>query len=123
MIKILIVDDEKGICDFVGDFFERRGHQVFKLTDPSNALAILNKEKPQIILLDILMPKLNGLELLRKIRQTNNLVKVIMVTVADDPSTREKAFNLGADDFVSKPFTLDSLESTVMTKIQELIES
>ena len=121
MIKMLIVDDEKGICDFVGDFFKRRGHKVVTLTNPQNALALVEKENPQIILLDILMPTMDGLTVLRKIREVNKAVKVVMVTVADDPQTRDKAFRLGANGFIGKPFNTEYLESVVMTKIQELV--
>jgi len=121
MIQMMIVDDEKGICDFVGDFFKRRGHKVFTVTNPLNAAAVAGKENPQIILLDIVMPKMGGLDVLKKIRETNKEVKIIMVTVADDPETKGKAFELGANDFVSKPFNTDYLEAVVMSKIQELV--
>jgi len=120
MIKILVVDDEKGVCDFVGGFFKKFGHPVLKVTDPFEAAAVVEKERPQIILLDLKMPKMDGFEVLKQIRQIDKQAKVIMVTVSDDAQTRQKAQELGADAFVKKPFSTDYLRDTVMSKIQEL---
>ena len=121
MIKILVIDDEQGICDFISDFFERRGHIVFTAADPGEALLVLKKEKPHIILLDIMMPQMSGLDLLKKIREKNKHVKIIMVTVVDDTASKKEAFNSGADDFIVKPFTTDYLASVVMSKIQQIL--
>ena len=121
MIKILVVDDEKGICDYIKSFFKKRAHTVFTTTNPKEVLSILEKEKPQIVLLDILMPQMSGLELLKKIREKDTKVKIIMVSVADEPANVEESFKLGANDFIKKPFTTDYLEEVVMGKIQELV--
>ncbi|MCP4651920.1 MAG: response regulator [Candidatus Omnitrophica bacterium] len=120
MIKLLVVDDEQGICDFISDFFIRRGHLVVATTDPRKAEALLDKEKPQIMLLDIKMAKMDGLQILKKVRSAHKDVKIIMVSVADDEATKSETVKLGADDFVSKPFTTDYLESVVLNKVQEL---
>ena len=121
MIKILVVDDEKEICEYIGDFFRDRGHETFTLTNPTEVVDFVDKEKPQLVLLDILMPQMSGLEVLKRIKQKHKEnVKAIMVTVVDNESTREEAFRLGADDFISKPFTTDYLETVVMKKIEEL---
>ena len=121
MIKLLVVDDEVEFCNFVSNFFRRRGHLVFVAHNPQDVLAILEKEKPHLILLDILMPQMSGLELLRRIRERDKKVKIIMVSVADEPSNVEMVLSLGADDFLRKPFTVNYLEEVVLTRIHELM--
>jgi len=122
MIKILVVEDEAEICEFLGNFFKKRGHAVFAVTNPLEALPIVEKEKPQIILLDIIMPNMSGLELLEKIRAKDKDAKIIMVSVADEPPNIEEARRLGADDFIKKPFDIDYLEEVVMAKIQDFVK-
>ena len=122
MIKMLAVDDETEICGYIKDFFEKRGHKVFTAVNSKDALSILEKDMPRIVFLDIIMPDINGLELLKKIREKDKQVKVIMVSMAGDPSNIEEAYKLGADGFISKPFSTDYLEEVVMKKIQELVK-
>ncbi|MFH1768035.1 MAG: response regulator [Candidatus Omnitrophota bacterium] len=122
MIKMLIVDDEPEICGYIGNFFKKRGHKTFILTDPSGVLSLIEKEEPQVVLLDILMPGASGLEILKQIKSKyKDAVKVIMLTIADDQATKTEAFSRGADGFVKKPFTTDYLESVVMKEIEELL--
>jgi two-component system OmpR family response regulator len=121
MLKIVVVDDEKSICDFVEAFFKSRGHVVITATNPLEALDIISKEQPKVIMLDIRMPQMDGLTLLAKIKQSGSKAKIIMVTVADDEQTKEKARQLGADAFISKPFSTDYLEEVVADKIEELL--
>lgn len=120
MIKLMVIDDEKNICDFVGEFFKDVGYQVTAVTDPLKALPLIQQEKPHVILLDINMPGIKGLPLLKKIREVNKETKVIMVTIVNDPQTRQEAESLGANAFVSKPFTTEYLEDVVIAKIEEL---
>jgi len=120
MIKLMVVDDEQKICDFVRGFFEKRGHPVIMVTDPRRAVGIMKIEKPQVILLDVKMPDMSGLTLLENIRAVDKEVKVIMVTIADDTATHQRADELGADAFISKPFSSDYLEETVLDKLEEL---
>ena len=121
-MKMMVIDDEKGICDFLSDFFERRGHEVVTLNDPLKAMDKIEKEQPQVVILDRIMPKMDGLNLLEKIKHAyGKKLKVIMVTVSDEEETRKKALKLGADDFIAKPFSSEYLESVVVEKIRELI--
>lgn len=121
MIKILIVDDEPHICEYLAEFFRERGHETACISKPNEALAHIAKEKPDIVLLDILMPQISGLEILKSIKSKHkDSVKVIMVTVADDEKTKQQAKNYGADDFIIKPFDTNYLENVVMAKISEL---
>ena len=120
MLKILIIDDERPVCEFLSNFFTTRGMKAVTITDPAKALEKVKAEKPQLILLDILMPNVSGLDLLKQIREVDKNVKVIMVTVQDDEATRKTAQAYGASDFLSKPFTTNYLSNTVMSKITEL---
>lgn len=120
MIKLLTVDDELDVCDFIKDFFSSRGYTVFLALNGKDALAIVKKEKPRVVFLDIIMPDINGLEVLRQIKEFDSTIKVIMVSVADDKETREKASQLGTDEFIKKPFSKRYLEEVVIEKIIEL---
>ena len=123
MIKILAVDDEAEICGYIKDFFNERGHVTFALTDPREVLGFIEKERPHIIILDIIMPAVSGLQLLKQIKDKyKDRVKVIMITIADEESTKKEATRLGADGFITKPFDSDCLEEVVMKKIEELLK-
>lgn len=123
MIKLLIVDDEKGLCEYLKNFFAPKGYQVFIATKAEDALSIIGEQSPELVFLDINMPDMSGLELLRLIKKDSPRTKVIIVTVSDDEDTREKALTLGADEFVRKPFTTDYLEDIVILKVNEITET
>ncbi len=123
MIKLLVVDDEKGFCSYLKSFFSSRGHKVFTATNAKDALSLVGQESPDLVLLDVNMPDMNGLEVLRLIKKDSPRTKVIMVTVSDDEDTREKAKLFGSDDFIKKPFTTDYLQDVVILKINEITKT
>jgi len=123
MIKLLLVDDEKGLCEYLKDFFSPRGYNVLVSPNGQDAIEVVKKEKPELVLLDINMPGMDGLEVLRRVKKMSPQTKVIMVTISDDADTRQKAQNLGADEFIKKPFTTDYLEDVVILKVNELTKS
>ncbi|MBI5144789.1 MAG: response regulator [Candidatus Omnitrophica bacterium] len=123
MIKLLTVDDELDVCDFIKDFFSQRGYAVFVALNGKDALSVVKKEKPRIVFLDIIMPDTNGLEILKQIKEFDPSIKVIMVTVSDDNETKDQAKQLGADEFIRKPFSKRYLEEVVIQKIIELTDS
>jgi DNA-binding response OmpR family regulator len=122
MIKILVIDDDKAICKHLVKFLsEQLGHKATCLTNPLEAVAVIEKEAPHIVLLDVFMKEMNGLDLLRQIKQKyGNTVKVIMITVAGD-TDELKAREFGADDFIRKPFDREYLRGVVMVKLQEVL--
>lgn len=120
MIKLLLVDDEKDICGYLKIFFSQRGYRVYTALTGQDALNIVEKEKPELVLLDINLPDLNGLEVLKRIKEAFAYIKVIIVTVSDEPALIEKAKNLGADEFIEKPFTINYLEDVVIRKVSEI---
>ncbi|UCD55696.1 MAG: response regulator [Candidatus Omnitrophota bacterium] len=113
MTKILIVDDEIDVCDFVKHFFEDRNFRTFAALDGEEALRILKKEKPDIILLDIRMKKMDGIETLKKIREIDKDVKVIMITAVNEQDKMEICHKLGAFKYITKPLILEELERVV----------
>ena len=120
MKKMLVVDDEIEICEFLKLFFQERDFDVRTAYSGEEALKITEKMKPDIILLDIHMPGMDGIATLKAVKQKHPDIKVIMVTVASDKETRQKAAELGADDFIKKPLNTAYLEGTVSLKVAVL---
>lgn len=112
---ILIVDDEPDVCEYTGKFLAREGYKVYSVTDPRTVLNEVETLKPSIILLDIVMPGVDGLELLKKIKRSSPQTLVIMMTGVKDESVYREAIESGACDYIVKPFSLDQLKATVFT--------
>jgi len=121
MIKILVVDDEKGVCESIKKPFSYIGFTVFMATTAKKAMSVFKKNKPKIIFLDILMPDADGLDLLKEFKEADPAPIVVMVTAKGDEETREKALALGADEFMTKPFSFDDLRGVAMQKIEKLL--
>lgn len=102
MATIALVDDDENIVEALTAFFEAEGYQVRAYHDGASALAGLSETPPDIAILDVKMPKMDGMELLRKLRQTSNL-PAIFLTSKDDEIDEVVGFNIGADDFIRKP--------------------
>ena len=116
--KLFVIDDELDICNFVKSFFEMRGFQVATAANGDEAMSRLLKEKPDVVILDVMMRRdREGLEYLPQIKKGLPSAKVLMVTGVDDKETIEAAKKLGADDYITKPLVLEYLETTVMKKI------
>lgn len=120
MVKLLTVDDEEGVRDFIRKFFSSRGYTVLAASSGEQALSIVEKEQPKIVFLDISMPGMDGLEVLGRIKKIDSGITVLMVTVMADQKTKEKAKELGADEFIKKPFNQRYLEDVVLKKMIEL---
>jgi len=120
MAKLLIVDDDKETCEFLQEFFESRKCIVFTANSGNQGLSIVKEQNPDIVLLDIKMDQMNGLEVLKEIKEFNKDVVVIMVTGLSDQETRKKASDLGADDFIQKPLNEQYLEGTVCLRVANI---
>ena len=118
--KILTVDDQMGIDSFFYEFFTARNYEAFNAMSGKEALEIVKKEKPRIILLDINMRGMDGIETLKKIREVDKDVAIIMVTGVKDDDTMKKAMELGADDYITKPLSLEYLDKVVLLKFINL---
>ena len=107
-MKILIVEDDAGISDFVIPELEHEGYDTCLAVTGREALEKFEAEKPDLILLDIMLPELNGLEVLRRIRAVST-VPVILETARGETIDKINGLNLGADDYISKPFEIEEL--------------
>jgi len=116
---ILIVDDEKEICTILSDNLSREGYRVFVAYEGKTALELARKEKPDLVLLDIKMPRMNGIEVLRRIKKIKKETVVIMLTAYGTLETARGAMKLGAYDYITKPFDLFSLKSIVKEALGE----
>ena len=104
MPTIALVDDDENILASLKVFFEQEGYAVRTYTDGQAALAALAESPPDIAILDIKMPKMDGVEVLRRLRQTSSL-PVIFLTSKDDETDEVVGFTVGADDYITKPFS------------------
>lgn len=113
MYKILIADDEKEVTELLHLYLEKDGFEVFSAGDGITALGIVSTEKLDCAILDVMMPELNGFQLLKKIREKTN-IPVIMLTARTNSSDKVLGLDMGADDYVTKPF--DPLEFCARVK-------
>ncbi|MCI8886902.1 MAG: response regulator transcription factor [Hungatella sp.] len=114
-ISILVVDDEKEIADLVEIYLVSDGYRVFKADNAQEGLDILGKEEVHLVLLDIMMPGMDGLEMCKKIRENNN-IPIIMLSARSTDLDKILGLGTGADDYVVKPF--NPLELTARVKSQ-----
>ena len=112
-VTMLVIDDELRICDFLKGFFTIKGYQVFSSTSGEEALMQAPTLRPQIVLLDIRMPGISGLDTLSKLKVLLPDTKVIMVTALDDDALIAEAKSRGAADYITKPFNFDHLEGAM----------
>ena len=113
--NILIIDDEKEIAELVEIYLVSDGYKVFKASSAQEGFDILEKENIQLILLDIMMPGMDGLEMCKIIRETNN-IPIIMLSAKSTDLDKIMGLGIGADDYVTKPF--NPLELTARVKSQ-----
>ena len=115
--KILVVDNELDICNFVKSFFEMRGLEVVIALNGDEGLKVLDHGKIDLIILDVAMRHENeGIDFLPRIKEKAGQARIIMITGRDDKETVEECKKLGADDYVTKPLVLENLESVVLGK-------
>ena len=104
MANITLVDDDENIVTSVSLALESHGHSVKSYFDGAAGLAALEADPPDLAILDVKMPRMDGMEVLRRLRQTSDL-PVIILTSKDEEIDEILGFNLGADDYIHKPFT------------------
>jgi len=107
-VTVLVVDDEKPLRDFVRRNLEARGYKVSNAANGLEALAIFQNEQVDLVILDIMMPYLDGLETTRRIREDSR-VPIIILTAMGEEADKVRAFDLGADDYLTKPFGVGEL--------------
>ena len=107
-VTVLVVDDEKPLRDFVRRNLEARGYKVVCASNGLEALAIFEKEHVDLVILDVMMPHMDGLETTHRIRQEST-VPIIILTALGEETDKVRAFDLGADDYLTKPFGVGEL--------------
>jgi len=111
--RILIVDDEKYIRDMLKAFFEYQGFEVFEAADGMEASEKVREEAFDLVLTDLRMPGLDGLEVLKPVKSVSAETAVLILTGYPSPQSESAAMKLGCDGFLSKPFRLEDLKSAV----------
>ncbi|HHD5531336.1 TPA: response regulator YycF [Streptococcus pyogenes] len=124
MKKILIVDDEKPISDIIKFNLTKEGYDIVTAFDGREAVTIFEEEKPDLIILDLMLPELDGLEVAKEIRKTSH-VPIIMLSAKDSEFDKVIGLEIGADDYVTKPFSNRELLARVKAHLRrtETIET
>ena len=113
---VLVVDDERPIIDVIVYNLNKEGYQTLEAEDGIQALEIAMKEKPDLMLLDIMLPKMDGLAVCKRIRHTLN-VPILMLTAKDEEIDKILGLELGADDYVTKPFSVRELMARIKANL------
>ncbi len=108
-MKILAVDDELLICDLLNEFLSLKGYEVTVSTSGHEALLKFQESRPDVVILDIRMPGMSGIDVLRKIKDIDSTVRVIMLSAFGDSDTIQEAIRSGADYYMEKPLEFDHL--------------
>jgi DNA-binding response OmpR family regulator len=103
-VRVLLVDDEPAITENLAPFLERAGYQVITASNGEQALDLVANEAPDVMVLDVLMPKLDGREVLRRLRESGNWIPILLLTQVGEAVERAMALEEGADDYLNKPF-------------------
>ena len=119
MNKILVVDDEKSIVDIISYNLNKDGYEVITAYDGQQGLKIALTENPDLILLDIMMPKLDGFEVCKRIREKKLQMPIIMLTARAEEVDKVLGFELGADDYVTKPFGVRELMARIKANLRK----
>ena len=112
-MRILIVDDEKAVANLLADAIQVQGHQATVVHRGDEALAALARQRPDAVFLDVLMPGMSGVEVLRRIRATDRALPVILITGHAKEEEIEEARRLGVSEIIEKPFILNNLSEAL----------
>ena len=112
-MKILIIDDEVKLADAIGELFRQHKYVVDVVYDGEDGLYCAKNGDYDVILLDVMMPNMDGFEVIKNLRESKNYIPVIMLTAKDDLQSKVKGLDLGADDYLSKPFAMEELLARV----------
>lgn len=121
MAVILAVDNEQEVVDMLKEFLSENDHTVYTALNGRAALELMKKIRPHIVLLDIVMPGMDGISTLKEIKKVDPTVGVIMATAIKDEDLARSAMALGAYDYVVKPFDLQYLEDVLSVKMIDIL--
>ena len=115
--RILVADDEATLRDFISRNLEARGFTVLEASNGLEACALWETEQPELLILDVMMPRMDGLEVCRRVRERSH-VPIIVLTALDTESDKVAALDLGADDYLTKPFGVEELLARVRAALR-----
>ena len=118
--KILIVDDEKPIVEILTYNLHKEGYETIEAYDGEQAITLALTQKPDLILLDIMLPKVDGLTVCKRIRHTLTNVPILILSAKDEEIDKILGLELGADDYITKPFSVRELMARVKSKFEEI---
>ncbi len=121
MPRVLIVDDDPNTVEMLTAFLTPKGYETCTASNGEEALRRVKEDRPHLVLLDVRMPKMDGLEVLKRIREIDREVGVIMVTAVNEEEIGREALKLGAFDYITKPLDLKYLETVVWYKITSMV--
>ena len=115
---VLIVEDEQNIVDILAFNLSREGYDTMEAYDGVTGLQLALEHNPDLILLDLMLPEMNGFEVCRRIRETGSTTPVLMLTAREEEADKVMGLELGADDYITKPFSMRELLARVKTNIR-----
>ena len=118
--KILIVDDEKSISDLLVYNLEKEGYKTITAIDGEEGVNLALSQNPDLILLDIMLPKMDGLTVCKKIRQTLSKIPIIMLSAKGEEIDKILGLEIGADDYMTKPFSIRELIARVKANLRKI---
>jgi DNA-binding response OmpR family regulator len=116
-VKILVVDDDLELAGLIGYALRQAGYMVVEAADGPSALTVFEREAPSLVILDVNLPRLSGLEVCRRIRAVGSFVPIMMLTVRNAEEDQVQALDLGADDYLTKPFS----PRTLLARVRALL--
>ena len=121
MAKILVVDDEEGILELLVDNLSDDGFDVISANNGASALVLIYRERPDVVLLDLMIPVVNGYEVVRELRRipTTKNLPVILLTAVSPEEGEQAAVQLGANDYLTKPWRLSSILAVIENALRE----
>ena len=115
---VLVVDDEKNIVDILSFNLKKQGYKIITAFDGEAALTAYSKNKPDIILLDVMLPLIDGFDVCKTIRKTDKTTPIIMLTAREEETDKVFGLELGADDYITKPFSIRELQARIMSNLR-----
>ncbi|MFN0086277.1 MAG: response regulator transcription factor [Blastocatellia bacterium] len=116
--KLLVVEDDPAIQRLIGDYFRHVGYDVISAGDGDAGVRMALHEKPTVMVLDLMLPKVDGLSVCRQVRERNPSLPIIMLTAKDDVVDKILGLEMGADDYLTKPFSLRELEARIKSVLR-----
>ncbi|MHC4660655.1 MAG: response regulator transcription factor [Planctomycetota bacterium] len=123
MEKILVVEDEKPILTGIKDMLEMEGFEVITAKDGKRGLELAREKMPDLIILDIMLPKMNGFEVCKKLRKEKNPARIIILSAKKEETDKVRGLDLGADDYVTKPFGVNEFLARVKAVLRRPVDS